>query len=53
MGALTPAVTQRMKENFEKWMPNHAPIWTELGVAALGEVDMKVEIEVVADLGGQ
>lgn len=37
-----------MKANFEKWMPNHAPIWTEIGVKRLGAPDMRVEIEVVA-----
>lgn len=34
--------------NFNKWMPNHKPIWTCVGVPRLGEDDMRVEIEVVA-----
>ncbi|KAF4839618.1 RutC family protein [Colletotrichum siamense] len=37
-----------MVRNFNKWMPNHKPIWTCVGVPRLGEDDMRVEIEVVA-----
>ncbi|GKT40610.1 RutC family protein [Colletotrichum spaethianum] len=37
-----------MVRNFNKWMPNHKPIWTCVGVTRLGEDDMRVEIEVVA-----
>ncbi|THX16347.1 hypothetical protein D6D17_02794 [Aureobasidium pullulans] len=37
-----------MVRNFKKWMPNHQPIWTCVGVPRLGEDDMRVEIEVVA-----
>lgn len=29
-------------------MPNHQPIWTEIGVAKLGLDEMRVEIEVSA-----
>ncbi|KAK0388072.1 hypothetical protein NLU13_4316 [Sarocladium strictum] len=32
----TELVTGAMKENFEKWMPDHAPLWTEIGVKRLG-----------------
>ena len=35
---------------FRKYMPNHAPIWTLLGVAALGDPKMRVEIRVTAIL---
>ncbi|KAL1583083.1 hypothetical protein WHR41_08275 [Cladosporium halotolerans] len=38
----------RMVENMKKYMPDHQPIWTCIGVAALAEPEMKVEIEVVA-----
>ncbi|KAF2995178.1 hypothetical protein E8E14_003438 [Neopestalotiopsis sp. 37M] len=34
--------------NFKKWMPDHQPIWTCLGVTRLAKDDMRVEIEVVA-----
>lgn len=37
-----------MVRNFKKWMPDHQPIWTTVGVTRLGEDDMRVEIEVVA-----
>ncbi|ATZ56279.1 hypothetical protein BCIN_13g01250 [Botrytis cinerea B05.10] len=37
-----------MTRNFKKWMPDHAPIWTCVGVTRLGDDDMRVEIEVVA-----
>lgn len=37
-----------MVRNFKRWMPNHQPIWTCLGVTRLAEDDMRVEIEVVA-----
>ncbi|KAJ5149144.1 hypothetical protein N7448_000722 [Penicillium atrosanguineum] len=37
-----------MVRNFKRYMPNHQPIWTCVGVTRLGEDDMRVEIEVVA-----
>lgn len=45
---LTNEVTGLMGENFKKWMPDHQPIWTEIGVAKLGAEGMHVEIEAVA-----
>ncbi|KAH6655362.1 putative L-PSP endoribonuclease family protein [Truncatella angustata] len=39
---------EAMVRNFKKWMPDHQPIWTTVGVPRLGEDDMRVEIEVVA-----
>ncbi|CAI6089399.1 hypothetical protein V2G26_011355 [Clonostachys chloroleuca] len=45
---LTPEVTALMTENFRKWMPDHKPIWTQIGVKQLGVPDMNVELEVVA-----
>ncbi|PWY78022.1 L-PSP endoribonuclease family protein [Aspergillus sclerotioniger CBS 115572] len=39
---------EAMVRNFKKYMPNHEPIWTCVGVTRLGEDDMRVEIEVVA-----
>lgn len=45
---LTQEVTSIMTEQFGKWMPNHKPIWTEIGVKQLGAPNMNVEIEVVA-----
>ncbi|KXG50207.1 YjgF/Yer057p/UK114 family [Penicillium griseofulvum] len=39
---------EAMVRNFKKWMPNHQPLWTCVGVTRLGADDMRVEIEVVA-----
>lgn len=36
-----------MKRNYQKWMSDHRPIWTAIGVAKLGVEAMKVEIEVM------
>lgn len=41
-------VLGKMVENMKKYMPDHAPIWTCVGVTALGLPEMRVEIEVVA-----
>ncbi|KFH44089.1 hypothetical protein ACRE_051690 [Hapsidospora chrysogenum ATCC 11550] len=46
--ALSPEVTALMTKNFKNWMPDHKPIWTEIGVKELGLPEMRVEIEVVA-----
>lgn len=37
-----------MVRNMRKWMPDHQPLWTCVGVSRLGEDDMRVEVEVVA-----
>ena len=41
-------VNQTMTERFRHYMPDHAPIWTALGVAALGDPKMRIEIRVTA-----
>jgi non-canonical poly(A) RNA polymerase PAPD5/7 len=41
-------LTAIMTENFRKYMPDHKPIWTQIGVRQLGAPKMNVEIEVVA-----
>ncbi len=43
-------VNQAMTERFRHYMPDHAPVWTCLGVAALGDPKMRVEIRVIAVL---
>ncbi|OAQ60567.1 L-PSP endoribonuclease family protein [Pochonia chlamydosporia 170] len=45
---LNHEVLGAMVRNVEKWMPNHQPIWTCVGVNRLAEEDMRVEIEVSA-----
>jgi len=39
-----------MTERFRHYMPDHAPIWTAVGLAALGDPKMRVKIHVVAIL---
>jgi len=41
-------VNEIMSRLFRQHMPNHAPIWTLLGVAKLGDPKMRVEIRVTA-----
>lgn len=45
---LTPELTALMTEMFRKYMPDHSPIWTQIGVKQLGAPLMHVEIEVSA-----
>jgi enamine deaminase RidA (YjgF/YER057c/UK114 family) len=42
------AATAEMARQFRQRMPVHKPIWTCLGVAALGDPKMRVEIRVTA-----
>lgn len=37
-----------MVAQLKKWCPGHQPIWTVLGVPALAEKEMLVEIDVIA-----
>ena len=39
-----PVANEAMVKLFRHYMPNHAPIWTQLGVAALGDPTMRIEI---------
>ncbi|KAI0385975.1 YjgF-like protein [Hypomontagnella monticulosa] len=41
-------VHERIVQNFRKWMPDHQPTWTEIGVRELGLDTMHIEIEVQA-----
>lgn len=45
--------TRVMAEQFRKRMGDRAPIWTQIGVAALGAPGMRVEIRVTALVGQQ
>jgi enamine deaminase RidA (YjgF/YER057c/UK114 family) len=45
-------INEAMGARFRRFMPNHAPTWTCLGVAALGDPRMRVEIRVTAILPG-
>ena len=48
VGGFPPEVNETMSKLFRQYMPNHAPIWTELGVESLGLPAMRVEIRVTA-----
>ncbi|MET0402596.1 MAG: RidA family protein [Cystobacter sp.] len=50
VGGFPEEVNRTMTEQFRHYMPHHAPIWTELGVSALGDPKMRVEIRVTAIL---
>lgn len=45
---ITPEITELTVKNARKWMPNHKPIWTQIGVKQLGLAEMRIEVEVVA-----
>jgi enamine deaminase RidA (YjgF/YER057c/UK114 family) len=47
---LDEEAVQTMSERFRHYMPDRAPIWTVLGVVALGDPKMRVEIRVTAIL---
>ncbi|MCX8282366.1 RidA family protein [Phyllobacterium sp. 0TCS1.6C] len=50
VGGFPPEVNAAMVKFYRQYMPNHAPIWTQLGVEALGLPQMRVEIRVTAIL---
>lgn len=50
-GSISEATTGAMAEQFRRRMGDRAPIWTEVGVAALGLPAMRVEIRVTAVTG--
>jgi len=52
LGGNQEEINRAMTERFRHHMPAHAPIWTCLGVAALGDPKMRVEIRVTAILPG-
>ncbi len=48
VGGFPPEVNDVMVKLFRHYMPDRAPIWTELGVAALALPTMRIEIRVTA-----
>ncbi|WP_437932598.1 RidA family protein [Sorangium sp. So ce291] len=48
VGGFPPEVNESMVKLFRQYMPNHAPIWTQVGVTALGLPEMRIEIRVTA-----
>jgi len=49
---LDETINVAMVKQFRHYMPDHAPIWTCLGVAALGDPKMRIEIRVTAIVPG-
>ena len=47
---MSDEVISSLVRNLKKWMPNHQPILTCIGVSQLGLEGMRVEIEAVASL---
>jgi enamine deaminase RidA (YjgF/YER057c/UK114 family) len=48
VGGFPPEVNEAMVKLYRHYMPNHAPIWTQVGVTALGLPMMRIEIRVTA-----
>lgn len=48
VGGFSPEVNETMAKLYRQYMPDHAPIWTELDVASLAHPDMHIEIRVTA-----
>ncbi|OTA64889.1 putative L-PSP endoribonuclease family protein [Hypoxylon sp. EC38] len=42
------ATSERVVQNFRRWLPDHKPTWTMIGVTQLGLDTMHIEIEVQA-----
>ncbi|TBU91961.1 RidA family protein [Phytopseudomonas dryadis] len=50
VGGFPAQVNEQMARLYRHYMPDHAPIWTQVGVAALGLPAMRIEIRVTAIL---
>jgi enamine deaminase RidA (YjgF/YER057c/UK114 family) len=48
VGGFPKVVNETMARLYRQYMPDHAPIWTQTGVAALGLPEMRIEIRVIA-----
>jgi len=48
VGGFPPETNETFARLFRQYMPSHGPIWTEVGVAVLGDPRMRVEIQVTA-----
>ncbi len=48
VGGFPPEVNETMTRLFREYMPDRAPIWTQVGVESLGLPDMRIEIRVTA-----
>ena len=48
VGGFPPETNETFARLFRQYMPHRGPIWTEVGVAALGDPHMRIEIRVTA-----
>jgi enamine deaminase RidA (YjgF/YER057c/UK114 family) len=48
VGGFPPVINETMARLYRHYMPNRAPIWTQLGIEALGLPTMRIEIRVTA-----
>jgi len=48
VGGFPPEANETISRLFRQYMPNHGPVWTEVGVAVLGDPRMRIEIRVTA-----
>lgn len=48
VGGFPPVVNETMARLYRQYMPDHAPIWTQTGVEALGLPAMRIEIRATA-----
>jgi enamine deaminase RidA (YjgF/YER057c/UK114 family) len=48
VGGFPPVINETMAKLYRHYMPDRAPIWTQLGVEALGLPTMHIEIRVTA-----
>lgn len=48
VGGFQPVVNETIVKLYRQYMPDHAPIWTQVGVEALGLPAMRFEMRVTA-----
>jgi len=48
VGGFPPVINETMAKLYRHYMPDRAPIWTQLGIEALGLPTMRIEIRVTA-----
>lgn len=48
VGGFPPEANETISRLFRQYMPNHGPVWTEVGVEALADPRMRIEIRVTA-----
>lgn len=46
-------MTNKIVEETRQRFPNHAPLWTDIGVEKLGDEKMLIEVEVMAHIPPQ